>query len=128
MPSAYGWGFLGQYAIGITQSIYDLLDDEELEAVIDHEIAHIKCKDVGIMSTFTLLADGFKWFAHLLSSSRNLMGRRPAPLLLEYILKGIGKYVFGILRWAKSIHQAGINSPVKSSWKSNKSLGKHWNW
>jgi len=99
---AYGWGFLGQYAIGITQSLYDILDDDELEAVIAHEVAHIKCKDVGITSTFALLTDGFRWFAYLLTSGRTLMGRTPVSLLLGYILKGMGKYVFGILRSAIS--------------------------
>ena len=52
---AFGCGLFYQRAIAITPEIYNLLDEDELEAVIGHEIAHIRCADVGLATFISIL-------------------------------------------------------------------------
>ena len=99
---AYGWGFFGQYAVGITQELYDLLNEKELEGVVAHEFAHIKCKDVGVMSIIGLLTGGFSKISDLLLKGGTPLEKGPAAIVLGYFLKYTNKYVFGILRSAIS--------------------------
>ena len=47
-----GFGFAG---IAITPALYKALSRDQLKAVIAHEIAHIRCKDVGIFCFILIL-------------------------------------------------------------------------
>lgn len=60
---AYGCGVLGQYAVGITQSLYDMLSEAELKAVLAHELAHIRSRDVGIATVTNILTNGGSWLS-----------------------------------------------------------------
>ena len=65
---AFGIGFFGQYAIGITKPIYTMLTPRELRGVIAHELGHIRCKDVGLMTAFGLVGNGSVYLLEALST------------------------------------------------------------
>jgi len=51
LPNAFAMGKSARSAtVVVTRGLLDLLDDEELEAVIAHEIAHIRNRDVLVMT------------------------------------------------------------------------------
>ena len=99
---AYGWGFFGQYAVGITQSLYDLLNEQELEGVVAHEFAHIKCKDVGAMSVIAMVTGGISKLSDLFVSGKTGLEKSFVAMIIGYALRYTNKYVFGIIRSAIS--------------------------
>ncbi|MCC6952776.1 MAG: M48 family metalloprotease [Deltaproteobacteria bacterium] len=56
--AAFGPGLPYMAAVGVTTSILKLLDDEELKGVLAHEMAHVRCRDIGLMTVLALLTDG----------------------------------------------------------------------
>ena len=93
---AYGIGFLGQYSVAITQSLYDMLSRDELKAVLAHELAHIRCKDTGVLSMMNILSNG---------------GKTLSLWMLSGALGPIG-YVFGgvIYSFSKIIFPFGLSA------------------
>lgn len=53
---AFGWGFFR--GIAITRSLVKLLDYDELKSVLGHEYAHLRCRDVALMSTLSIIVGG----------------------------------------------------------------------
>src|SRR5215204_949253 len=54
-----------QYAISVTQGLLDHLDDAELEAVLGHELTHIRNGDVRMMVIAVIIAGVIAFFAEL---------------------------------------------------------------
>src|SRR5262247_4781774 len=54
-----------QYAISVTQGLLDQLDDAEIEAVLGHELTHIRNGDVRMMVTAVIIAGVISFFAEL---------------------------------------------------------------
>ncbi|MBI2820810.1 MAG: zinc metalloprotease HtpX [Acidobacteria bacterium] len=52
-------------AVAVTEGILRLLNYEELEGVIAHELAHIKNRDILISSVAATLAGAIMWIAHM---------------------------------------------------------------
>ena len=100
--AAFGIGFLGQYAIGITEPIYNLLSYDELKAVIAHEIGHIRSKDVGLMTTFVIITNGAEQIAKLFTSGKTALGKSPVSMVLGLIMYVVAKLFFPIGRSALS--------------------------
>jgi heat shock protein HtpX len=51
IPNAFATGRSQKHAaVAVTQKLMDVLDEDELEAVLAHEISHIKSKDVVVMT------------------------------------------------------------------------------
>jgi heat shock protein HtpX len=51
-----------QYAITVTRGLLDNLDDAEMEAVLAHELAHIRNEDVKLMVTAVIIAGVISFF------------------------------------------------------------------
>jgi heat shock protein HtpX len=99
---AFGWGILWQYAIGISPSLYQKLTYEELEAVLAHELAHIRCKDVGIFTCIGILTSGVKKLKRVLLSGKTALGRGPFAFIFAGILWFLSEVVFRFLQSAIS--------------------------
>src|SRR5215510_10508621 len=54
-----------QYAISVTQGLLDALDDAEIEAVLGHELTHIRNGDVRMMVIAVIIAGAISFFAEL---------------------------------------------------------------
>src|SRR6202042_1588670 len=55
-----------QYAITVTTALLARLDDAELEAVLGHELTHIRNGDVRMMVIAVVIAGAISFFAELL--------------------------------------------------------------
>jgi heat shock protein HtpX len=55
-----------QYSVTVTSALLDTLDDAELEAVLGHELTHIRNGDVRMMVTAVIIAGVVGFFAELL--------------------------------------------------------------
>jgi heat shock protein HtpX len=55
-----------QYSITVTQGLLDHLDDKEIEAVLGHELTHIRNGDVRMMVIAVIIAGVIGFFAELL--------------------------------------------------------------
>lgn len=104
MPNAmaFGMGLFGQYAIGITPRLYELLTRQELKAVLAHELGHIRCKDVGIMTVIVMITGGAEKMARLFLDGKTALAKTPAAILLGLLLLFFSRFVFPIGRSAIS--------------------------
>lgn len=94
------------YTVTLTRGIIDRLNDEELEGVIAHELAHIRNRDVRLLvvsivfvGIFSMIAQlGFRTLMYSGGrSSKNSKGGGNAILLIVVVLIAVIGYVLSIL-------------------------------
>ena len=65
-PNAFATGRNPQHAsVAVTQGLMDLMDDEELEGVIAHELSHVRNYDILTSSIAATLAGAITWVAEM---------------------------------------------------------------
>jgi heat shock protein HtpX len=75
-PNAFATGRNPQHAaVAVTEGIMRVLDDEELEGVLAHEISHVTNRDVLISTIAATLAGAITYLAHMAQWSAIFGGR-----------------------------------------------------
>jgi heat shock protein HtpX len=65
-PNAFATGRNPEHAsVAVTQGLMELMDDEELEGVIAHELSHVRNYDILTSSIAATLAGAITWIAHI---------------------------------------------------------------
>jgi len=77
IPNAFAYGnFLSGYKVAVTQGLIDSLPREEVEAVVAHEVGHIKHRDVEVMMVISILPALIYWLGRILIYSGFLSSGR----------------------------------------------------
>src|SRR5947199_10558334 len=95
-PTAFATGRNTEHAVvAVTEGIMRILDEEELEGVLAHELAHVKNRDVLISTIAATLAGAITYLAHMAqwaamfggrSSDDEERGGNPLGLILMAVL------------------------------------------
>src|SRR5215468_3671624 len=65
-PNAFATGRNPSHAsVAVTQGLLELMNDDELEGVIAHELSHVRNYDILITSIAATLAGAITWIAHI---------------------------------------------------------------
>ena len=76
-PNAFATGRNPEHAvIAVTEGILRILDQDELEGVLAHELSHVKNRDVLISTIAATLAGAITYLAHMAQWSAFFGGRR----------------------------------------------------
>ncbi len=64
-PNAFAYGSLlmGSSSVAVTQTLYEMMDDEELDAVLAHELGHLRSHDVLAMTLVSVTLSLIQWMA-----------------------------------------------------------------
>jgi heat shock protein HtpX len=76
-PNAFATGRNPEHAaVAVTEGIMRMLDDQELEGVIAHELSHVRNRDTLIMTIAATLAGAITYLAHMAQWAAIFGGRR----------------------------------------------------
>ena len=76
-PNAFATGRSPEHsAVAVTEGIMRILDQDELEGVLAHELSHVKNRDVLISTLAATLAGAITYLAHMAQWSAMFGGRR----------------------------------------------------
>ncbi len=102
VPNAFAYGnvFTG-YKVAVTRGLLDNLPRDEVEAVVAHEVGHIKHRDVEVMMIISILPALIYWLGQVLYRYGFLSGlagrreRNASPLIM--VLLGMGLIAIGFI-------------------------------
>jgi heat shock protein HtpX len=94
-PNAFATGRNPSHAsVAVTEGLMELMNDDELEGVIAHELSHVRNYDILITSIAATLAGAITWIAHMgrwamifggFGNSRDRRGGGLAALLMIFV-------------------------------------------
>jgi len=91
-PNAFATGRNPSHAsVAVTAGLMELMNDDELEGVIAHELSHVRNYDILITSIAATLAGAITWIAHMglffgsYGNSRDRRGGGLAALLMLFV-------------------------------------------
>lgn len=99
---AYGPGIPGLSATGFSRELVEMLDPDELEDVIGHELAHVKHLDTGILAIVSLLLGLINKLHTALKARTTAMMQSPPTFLVVWIIYAIGQIALCVSRFSIS--------------------------
>ncbi|MEM2240258.1 MAG: zinc metalloprotease HtpX [Candidatus Bathyarchaeia archaeon] len=124
IPNAFAYGSpLTGSRVAVTEGLLDILDEEEVEAVIGHELGHLKHKDVHVMMFASVLPAIFYYVGYSLMMSAYFGGyssrdrRNNASLLIligmlslvvYYIVSLVVLYLSRLREYYADTHSASV--------------------
>jgi len=118
VPNAFATGrSRGDGTVAVTSSLRETLDDDELDAVLAHELAHVRNRDAAVMSiayllpTFTYVVSTLTYralrvFLHGLSNVRTggrRDGRAIAVIIVLFVVTAVVTITISAIFWAASL-------------------------
>ncbi len=106
VPNAFATGRNPSHAaVAVTEGLLDLLDEEEIEAVLAHELSHVRHYDILIGTIAATIAGAIAWIANIMQFGAIFGGGRdsnsPNPILM-LIMSIILPLAAGIIQMAVS--------------------------
>ncbi len=99
---AYGPGIPFFCAVGVSRELIEMLNDDELDGVIAHEFAHIKCRDTGILAVISFILNVMQKFRGLLTNKRALVSQTWITWLAGWVIYWIGRLAFAVSQFSIS--------------------------
>jgi len=95
------------YTVSLSRGIIDKLDDDELEAVIAHELTHIRNRDVRLLIVSIIFVGIFAFLTEALLRSLRYGGSRRSKnggqvIIIALLLAGAGYLLSSLFRFALS--------------------------
>ncbi len=106
VPNAFATGRNPSHAaVAVTQGLLDLLNEEEIEAVLAHELSHVRHYDILISTIAATIAGAIAWIANIMQFGAFFGGGRdedsPNPIVM-IILSIVMPIAAGIIQMAVS--------------------------
>jgi len=83
-PNAFTFGSTKQQYLVITSKLLDLLSEDEVKAVIGHELGHIKCEHVAYHTLAEILMRGMEFSSRILGAGLELLSPMFRLMLLSW--------------------------------------------
>src|SRR4029453_16734821 len=135
-PNAFATGRNPQHAVvAVTEGIMRILDEEELEGVLAHELSHVKNRDVLISTIAATLAGAITYLAHMAQWAAMFGGRHtdddeggtnPAAAILMAIVAPIAAMLVQMAVSRAREYQADATGAqiAGKTWGLEQALGK----
>lgn len=120
------------YTISLSRGIINKLNDEELEAVIAHELTHIRNRDVRLLIVSIIFVGIFAFLTEMLMRSIRFSGRGKKDgkaIIIALLLVAVGYLLSSVFRFAISrsreyMADAGSSEMTKKPWALAAALEK----
>lgn len=120
------------YTVSLSRGIINKLNDEELEAVIAHELTHIRNRDVRLLIVSIIFVGIFAFLTEMLLRSLRFGGKGKKDgkvILIALLLVAVGYLLSSIFRFAISrsreyMADAGASEMTKKPWALAAALQK----
>lgn len=105
-PNAFTYGhYPGNARLVMTGGLMEILDEDELEAVVAHEVGHIAHWDFVVMTLATLVPVLLFWAYRLLAGGGERKGRAPVQVLVAvYLMYVVSEYLILFLSRAREYY------------------------
>jgi len=123
IPNAFAYGSpISGSRVAVTEKLLDVLEEEEVEAVLGHELGHLKHRDVHIMMFASVLPAIFYYLAYSLMMSAYYGGYRDreggnaglalligmASLVLYYVVSLVVLYLSRLREYYADMHSVSV--------------------
>lgn len=111
---AFGTGIMGGSGVALTVPIIEILDDEELEAVMAHELGHIVSRDTALMTVISVTLSVLNKFTQNMANiGRLALAAAIALELVAYLPRVVASGITQLREYAADAYSAHITGKVQ---------------
>lgn len=111
----YGLPLPGLAVVAVTPELVAMMTDDELEAVLGHELGHIRCRDTGIQLFVSCILGLIDKLYLLLRSGSSIWLRSPITLVVGWMIWLIGRIAFAVSQFSVS-QERELAADALSAW------------